>query len=259
MSDIDRLLDIMRRLREPDGCPWDREQDFASIAPFTIEEAYEVADAIERGDLEALRGELGDLLFQVVFHSQLAAEQGAFAFADVVQAIADKLERRHPHVFGDAAVDNAAEQTRHWEAIKAAEREAAGGDSSALADVPATLPALSRAAKLTRRAARVGFDWPDYHGALAKIREELDELEEAIGEQDQDAVEDELGDLFFALVNVARQLRIDPERAVERTNRKFERRFRAVEGKLAAQGKRPEQSNLEEMDALWNQVKREQG
>lgn len=259
MSSIDRLLDIMRRLRGPEGCPWDREQDFASVAPFTIEEAYEVADAIEREDLDALRGELGDLLFQVVFHSQLAAEQGAFEFSDVVEAIADKLERRHPHVFGDAAIGDAAEQTRHWETIKAAEREAVSDDASALAEIPVTLPALSRAAKLTRRAARVGFDWPDYHGALAKIREELDELEEAIAEQNPDAVEDELGDLFFALVNVARQLRLDPERAVERTNRKFERRFRAVEAKLAAQGKRPEQSTLDEMDALWNQVKREQG
>ncbi len=251
-----RLLAIMRRLRDPEmGCPWDIAQDFATIAPYTIEEAYEVADAIEQGDMAALKGELGDLLLQVVFHAQMADEAGLFDFDAVAAAIADKMVARHPHVFGaDSRDKSALQQTHDWERIKAAER-AAAGDTGVLDGVARGLPALLRAVKLQKRAARVGFDWPETGQVVAKIAEEAGELAAASAAGDRDAVEDELGDLLFALVNLARHLGLDPEAALRRTNAKFERRFRAIEAALAAQGKRPEQVGLDEMDALWTQAK----
>jgi MazG family protein len=270
---LDRLLAIMARLRDPAaGCPWDVEQTFATIAPHTIEEAYEVADAIARGDLPALKDELGDLLLQVVFHARMAEEQGAFAFADVAEAICDKLVRRHPHVFGQARIDSAEAQTRAWESHKAAERaaKAPGGDADengpdgALAGIALALPALLRAAKLQSRAARVGFDWPDVVSALPKIGEELAELEaelEGLGasaadlESRRDRLEDELGDLLFAVVNVARKLKIDPEAALRRANGKFERRFAAIEARLRQDGRAPEGTPLAELDRLWDEVK----
>ncbi|PZN32321.1 MAG: nucleoside triphosphate pyrophosphohydrolase [Proteobacteria bacterium] len=258
MTRIDRLLDLMARLRDPErGCPWDREQTFATIAPYTIEEAYEVADAIERGDLDDLREELGDLLFQVVFHAQLAKERGAFDFDDVVTAICEKMERRHPHVFGDARIDSAAAQTEAWEAMKHRERAGAG----VLADIPLGLPALTRAAKLGKRAARVGFEWPDASGALAKLAEELAELEAEVRDlppdetPDRERLSDEVGDVLFSMVNVCRYLQIDPEAALRATNAKFERRFRHIEQRLAERGRTPAQASLEEMDALWNEAK----
>jgi MazG family protein len=259
-----RLLEIMRRLRDPaEGCPWDREQSFATIAPYTLEEAYEVADAISRDDLVALRDELGDLLFQVVYHARLAEEIGAFGFAEVAAGIGDKLVRRHPHVFdGQAGVTTAGEQSARWEQHKAAEK-AARRDAepravaSVLDDLPLALPALTRGHKLGRRVARVGFDWPDHAGAFDKVVEEVGELRR---EHEQGAprsrLHDEFGDLLFALCNVARKLELDPESALRDANAKFERRFRAVEAKLAERGRSPQTSTLEEMDALWDEVKR---
>jgi MazG family protein len=261
-ASIDRLLAIMVRLRSKDGgCPWDLEQTFATIAPYTIEEAYEVADAIERNDLDALRQELGDLLFQVVFHSQMASEQGAFAFADVADAISDKMERRHPHVFGDARnvlgdahINDAGAQTVAWEEQKRRERAARG--EGVLADIPVALPALTRAAKLGKRAAQVGFEWPDVNGAIDKVGEEITELKrELANEGSHDAIEHELGDLLFSVVNICRHLKVDPEVALKHTNAKFERRFRYIETKLAERGKTPDQSDLEEMDQLWDEAK----
>lgn len=256
---IEQLLDIMARLRAPEGgCPWDLEQTFATIAPYTVEEAYEVADAIARGDLPDLKEELGDLLFQVVFHARMAEEQDAFAFEDVARAIADKMERRHPHVFGEGPERDAAAQTVSWEATKAAERseKASRSPASALDGVALALPALMRADKLQGRAARVGFDWPEVRQVLDKIEEEIAELRaELDGGGGKDAIEDEVGDLLFALANLARHLGVDPEAALRRGNRKFERRFRAIEAALAAQGRRPEGASLEEMEALWQQAK----
>lgn len=241
---LDRLVSVMRRLRDPQhGCEWDREQTFATIAPYTIEEAYEVADAIERDDMDALADELGDLQLQVVFHSQMAEEAGHFTLADVLKRICDKLERRHPHIFGDAAASPG------WEELKAAERTAAP-DSSALAGVALALPALERAAKLQRRAARVGFDWPEVSGARAKVDEELAELD---GETDQDRRLDELGDLLFAVVNLARHLNIEPEAALRQANAKFERRFRAIEATPGFSS-----LGLDEMEALWRAAKKDQ-
>lgn len=259
MSSIDRLLSIMSRLRDPErGCPWDREQDFHTIAPYTIEEAYEVADAIERGDLDDLRGELGDLLFQVVFHSQLAKERGAFDFEAVVNAICDKMERRHPHVFGDVVIESAAAQTVAWEEQKRRERAADPARESVLSDVPLSLPALTRANKLGKRAAQVGFEWSDVSGALEKVTEELGELQREIAAgAPHSALEDELGDLLFTVVNVARYLQVDPEAALRRTNAKFERRFGYIERRLKEQGKRIESTSLAEMDALWEEGKRQ--
>ena len=256
MSSIDRLLQIMARLRDPQrGCPWDLEQSFGTIAPYTIEEAYEVADAIERKDYPALRDELGDLLFQVVFHSQMAREQGSFAFDDVVAAICDKMERRHPHVFGEARIDNAAAQTVAWEEQKRLEREQSG--KSILADVPIALPALTRANKLGKRAAQVGFEWPDVAGALDKLDEELGELRKGLGAQaDQAHITDELGDVLFCVVNVCRYLGVDPETALKGANAKFERRFGYVEQRLRAQGRNPREATLEEMDKLWDEGKK---
>lgn len=253
---IERLLEIMRRLRDPEtGCPWDVEQNFATIAPYTIEEAYEVADTIEREAWDELKGELGDLLFQSVFHAQMAEEAGHFTFQDVVRTMSDKMVDRHPHVFGDENRDKSAEQqTRDWEAIKATER-AGKQQKGALDGVAANLPALLRAHKLQKRAARVGFDWPDASHVLAKITEEAAELEEARDARDADALEDEFGDLLFVMVNLGRHLGIEPEAALRRTNAKFTRRFAAVEARLAARGKTPQQSDLAEMDALWDEVK----
>jgi len=255
MSSITRLLQIMARLRDPQrGCPWDLEQTFRTIAPYTIEEAYEVADAIERDDCAALRDELGDLLFQVVFHSQMASERGAFAFDDVAAAISDKLERRHPHVFGDARIASSAAQTVAWEEQKRLERERAG--ASVLDDVPLALPALTRANKLGKRAALVGFEWPDVGGALDKLDEEIGELrKEVAGRADEAEIANELGDVLFCVVNICRYLKIDPESALRGANAKFERRFGYVERRLREQGRTPGEATLEEMDQLWDEGK----
>lgn len=259
MGDVERLRTIMRALRDPSrGCPWDREQTFASIVPHTLEEAYEVADAIESGALDALPAELGDLLFQVVFYCQLGEEDGLFDWDTVVAAIADKLVERHPHVFADASATDAEAVTERWEASKAAERRrATPGHASELDDVPLALPALTRARKLQRRAARVGFDWPDAGGAWAKIREELDELAEATDTAagGKAAIAEECGDLLFAVVNLARHLDCDPEAALRAANAKFERRFRSVESALAERGERAEDAGLDALDALWNEAK----
>ncbi len=251
-----RLVEIMRRLRDPEtGCPWDIEQDFATIAPYTIEEAYEVADAIERGAWSELKGELGDLLFQSVFHAQMAAEAGLFGFDDVVKSIADKMVARHPHVFGDESRDkSAAQQTLDWEKLKAAER-AAKAEHGVLDGVAVGLPALLRALKLQNRAARVGFDWPSTTEVLDKIVEEARELVEARATLTAAEQFEEMGDLLFVMANLARHLKIDPEAALRAANAKFTRRFRAIEAALAATGRRPEDSDLAEMDALWNAAK----
>lgn len=254
-----RLVEIMRRLRDPKtGCPWDIEQNFNTIAPYTIEEAYEVADAIERSAWHELKGELGDLLFQSVFHAQMAEERGLFNIDDVANTMSDKMVARHPHVFGDENRDKSAEQqTRDWETIKAAER--AGKEQKGTLDgVALGLPALLRAVKLQKRAARVGFDWPDVSHVLDKIVEESHELVEARDTLTQDDIEDEFGDLLFVMANLARHMNVEPEAALRRTNAKFTRRFEQVEAKLAARGKRPDQSDLEEMDALWDEVKTEE-
>ena len=255
---LNDLLAVMAKLRDRvGGCPWDLEQTFATVAPYTIEEAYEVADAIARGDLSDLKEELGDLLLQVVFHSRIAEEQGAFAFDDVAQAITDKMVRRHPHVFGDAAFADKAAQTNDWETRKAAERAAKGAHrSGVLDDVPVALPALTRAEKLTKRAARVGFDWPDLASVMEKLREETLELEVEIAAGDLHKAQEELGDLLFVCANLARKLGCDPETALRQANGKFIRRFKHIEAKLAEQGRKPEESDLAEMDALWNDAKR---
>jgi tetrapyrrole methylase family protein/MazG family protein/ATP diphosphatase len=252
---IGRLLELMARLRDPQhGCPWDVKQNFATIAPYTIEEAYEVADAIERNDLGDLRSELGDLLFQVVFHAQMAKEQGAFDFAAVVAAICDKMERRHPHVFGTARIASAEDQTVAWEEHKRRERAASG--QSVLDDVPVGLPALTRASKIGKRVAQVGFEWADISGAIDKVQEEIGELRDEVNTgADPTRTEQEIGDLLFSLVNVCRYLRIDPENALRLTNAKFERRFRYIEQQLLTRGRTPAESTLEEMDALWNEAK----
>jgi ATP diphosphatase len=250
----------MARLRDPDGgCPWDLEQDFSSIAPYTIEEAYEVADAIERQDFEDLEGELGDLLLQVVYHALMAKEAGHFDFESVAARIADKMVRRHPHVFGTAEVDSAAAQSLAWEEAKAAKREqkqATGGDPSILADVPHGLPALTRAAKLQRRAARVGFDWPEIGPVIEKLEEEIAEVRaELAAGAAPERLEGEVGDLLFAAANLARHLGVDAEGALRRANRKFERRFRAIETALRAAGRPIEDASLDEMEALWQRAK----
>ncbi len=255
--DLDRLLDIMAALRTPvTGCPWDLEQSFASIAPYTIEEAYEVADAIARGDLEDLRDELGDLLLQVVFHARMAQERGAFDFGGVVEAITAKLIRRHPHVFGDAR-DLTPDQVKAlWGEIKAAEKATRPAPpQGALAGVPLDMPALTRAVKLQEKAGKVGFDWNDPRAVLAKIREEIDEVEAELDAGREDLAQAEVGDLLFALANLARHLKADPEAALRGTNAKFERRFAYIEGALAGQGRKPTQASLAQMDALWNEAK----
>lgn len=266
--DIARLIEIMAQLRTPvTGCPWDLEQDFATIAPYTIEEAFEVAEAIARGDLDDLRDELGDLLLQVVFHARIAQERGAFDFGGVVEAITNKMIRRHPHVFADANGNVTAGHVEGvWDQIKAqekAERAARRGldapdETSVLAGVKAGQPALSRAMELQRKAAKVGFDWNDPRAVLAKIREETDEIEAALDAGDQAHITEETGDLLFALVNLARHAGADPEMALRGANTKFERRFAHIERALAARGKTPAQSTLAEMDALWNEAKRQE-
>lgn len=263
-KDIHDLIAVMAALRTPvTGCPWDLEQDFRSIAPYTLEEAYEVADAIERADLPHLKEELGDLLLQVVYHSRMAEEEGAFAFADVVEGITTKMIRRHPHVFGDEAARSAGAAVDFWEKAKAAERAAkaaaaasAGASPSLLADVPVGLPGLTRALKLQSKAARVGFDWPSIAPVFDKIREEISELEaEVKTPASKETIEDELGDLLFVMANLARHLEIDPEAALRRANEKFLRRFRHIEMCLAQQGRSPAQSDLGEMDKLWDEAK----
>ncbi len=249
------MLDVMARLRDPQrGCPWDIEQNFATIAPYTIEEAYEVADAIERKDMPALKEELGDLLFQVAFHARMAEEQGAFDFADVAQALADKMIERHPHVFSEAGDGRtAAQQTVAWETLKA-EKRAAKGAPSLLHDVPMALPALMRAEKLTKRAARINFDWPTPEPVLEKLEEELAELKEARASGDQEHIAEEMGDILFVMANLARKLKVDPEEALRRANAKFTRRFQYIEAKLAEQNRTGPQL-LDEMEALWIEAK----
>jgi ATP diphosphatase len=256
LTQMQRLLEIMAALRDPEtGCPWDRAQSFATIAPYTIEEAYEVADAIAADDLPALREELGDLLFQVVYHARLAEEAGAFGFAEVAGAIADKMVRRHPHVFGDDAARAAGAQAGAWERQKAAERAARIG-TGALAGVPAALPALTRAAKLTARAARVGFDWPDPHAVLDKLAEETAELHAELDGGDPARIADELGDMLFVLANLARKLGQDPEACLQGASEKFTRRFNAMERLAADRGATLSQAGFGEMEADWQAVKR---
>jgi MazG family protein len=257
---IDRLLGIMARLRDPRrGCPWDREQTWSSIVPHTIEEAYEIADAVARGDVDQVRDELGDLLFQVVFQSRIAEEQGLFGFDDVADGISSKLERRHPHVFGDATIGDAAEQTAAWERHKAEERRAKGGAAGTLDGVTLGLPALMRAAKLGRRAAQVGFDWPDAAGVLEKVREEIDELQQAVAAGDAEQAREELGDLLFSVAQLSRHLAVDPETALRDAGGKFERRFRHVEASLANDGRTAVDASMTELEALWARAKRELG
>jgi ATP diphosphatase len=264
-SELRRLLDIMAALRAPNsGCPWDRVQDFESIAPYTIEEAYEVADAIARRDFAALPDELGDLLFQVVYHARMAEEHGRFAFADVARAISDKMVRRHPHVFGAAAARDAGMQREAWEEQKRAERDAhadlTGTERGVLAGIATGLPALTRAQKLTSRAARVGFDWPDAASVLDKLEEEAAELRaelpSAIAEADRARLQDEVGDLLFVLANLARKLDLDAEACLRHANRKFARRFAAIETRLADEGRTPSDATLAEMEAGWQEAKR---
>ncbi len=251
MTNITALIDIMARLRNPNGgCPWDLEQNFTTIAPYTIEEAYEVAEAIAKGDRNDLRDELGDLLLQVVFHSQMASEEKSFTFDDVVKSICDKMIRRHPHVFSDSEIKTAEAQIASWEVIKEQERAAKKSERT-LADVPTALPALMRAQKLQARAARVGFDWPDVGGVIAKIREELAEVEEAIKSGDKTHTHEELGDLLFAVTNLARFVNDDAETALRDANAKFTRRFEQVEDGIKAAGKTLKEASLDEMEAQW--------
>jgi ATP diphosphatase len=263
-AELRRLLDIMAALRDPDhGCPWDREQSFASIAPYTIEEAYEVADAIARRDFKALPDELGDLLFQVVYHARLAEEDGRFAFADIANRIADKMVRRHPHVFAqvdtgaglDAAAGNAVTQTAAWEAQKQAER-LARAETGNLAGIPLGLPALTRAGKLTARASRVGFDWPDAAAVLEKLDEEIGELRAELPESDPTRLADEVGDLLFVLANLARKLDLDAETCLHRANLKFERRFKEMEQLIESKQLTLAETSLGAMESAWQQVKR---
>ncbi len=266
--EISALLEIMAKLRTPgSGCPWDLEQNFATIAPYTIEEAYEVADAIARGDLDDLRDELGDLLLQVVFHARMAEEQGAFAFGDVVEAITAKMIRRHPHVFGDRAGRlTSGEVKGTWDRIKAEEKAERAGrrptdtatDTSLLSGIKAGQPALTRAMELQRKASSVGFDWNDPRAVLHKIREEADEIEAALDRGDADELAEETGDLLFALVNLARHVGADPDQALRGTNAKFERRFGYIERRLHAAGRSMEKASLSEMDALWDEAKRQE-
>jgi len=259
MESINKLLEVMRDLRDPEnGCPWDVEQDFASVAPYTIEEAYEVADAIERGNMDDLRDELGDLLLQVVFHACMAEEAKLFDFEDVAAGISEKMIRRHPHVFGTHEERADGKKDGSWEQIKENERSKSS-DDSALAGVTKSLPALKRAEKLGKRASRVGFDWPDRGGVHEKIQEELGELEEAVGSRDPDHMEEEFGDLLFAVVNLARHLSIDPEKALTVANYKFERRFRDMEEDIVASGKRIRDHKLDILDQFWRAAKKRVG
>jgi MazG family protein len=253
MESFSKLVEIMARLRTPQtGCPWDIEQDFSTIAPYTVEEAYEVADAIERNDLQALKSELGDLLFQVVFHARMAEEMGAFTVEDVVAAISQKMVDRHPHVFGDADIADADAQTENWEKLKAKER-AERGQAGVLDDVPRALPALLRAEKLSKRAARGGFDWPEIDQVYDKLDEEIDELKQARSKEEQ---VEELGDVLFCIANLARKMGLDPEAALQATNNKFRRRFEYVESALKAEGSSVEDADLDEMEEHWNAIRR---
>lgn len=257
---IERLLAIMARLRDPaTGCPWDREQTWATIAPHTIEEAYELADAIRQDDAALVRDELGDVLFQVVFQSRIAEERGLFDFAAVADTISDKLERRHPHVFGEAQVSDVAEQAEAWEAHKAAERRQKGQGMGALDGVTPGLPALTRASKLGKRASRVGFDWPELGGVLAKVEEEIAEMRQAAQAGAVDDVKEELGDLLFSVVQAARHLGVDPESALRDANAKFERRFRDMEARLDAEGRTVTDATPDQLEALWALAKRDLG
>ncbi len=254
--DIRMLLEIMAALRDPvRGCPWDREQDFGSIAPYTIEEAYEVADAIDRDDLPELRDELGDLLFQVVFHAQMASELRAFDFGDVVEAISEKMIRRHPHVFGAGQVESAEHQRKAWEALKASERASGGRDSSVMGGVGQSLPALARAEKLGKRAALVGLDWSHQEGVADKVREELGELMQALSQGESHRVQEEVGDLLLACASLARHCQVDPEEALRQACRKFEARFRRVEDAVRARGLEWRSLGAEELDRLWDEAK----
>jgi ATP diphosphatase len=259
MQSLEKLLEIMERLRDPDdGCPWDVDQDFSTIAPYTIEEAYEVADAIDRDDIDGLRDELGDLLFQVVFHAQMAREMEAFSFEDVAAGISEKLIRRHPHVFGSAEERAKGPQRGAWEAIKAAERAAEARDmpASVLDGIAQALPALKRAQKLGKRAATVGFDWPDTQGVRAKIAEELAELSAAECSGRRNHIEEEVGDLLFSVVNLARHLKVDPEHALRAANRKFETRFRRLEATASEAGERLSSLDIDALEARWQAAKR---
>jgi tetrapyrrole methylase family protein / MazG family protein len=256
---VDRLLSIMARLRGPDGCPWDREQTLQSLRPYVLEETYEVLEAIEDGDPDAHREELGDLLLQIVFQAHLAQEKGDFDFADVAQAISDKLVSRHPHVFGTSQVKDAEEVLKQWAALKKKEKEAKGGGKSVLEGVPRDMPALARAERLTEKASRVGFDWPDAGGARQKVDEELGELDEAIRGGDPHRIEDELGDVLFAVANLSRKLAIPPEEALRRCVGRFVRRFQFVEEELERAGVPHGQATLQQMDALWETAKRALG
>jgi nucleoside triphosphate diphosphatase len=262
MQSIEKLIEIMRALRDPkSGCPWDLEQDFQSLIPYTIEEAYEVADAIERNNLGDIKSELGDLLFQIVFYSQLATEQQAFDFNDVAQAISDKLTRRHPHVFADAKVKDAEAQTKEWEKIKQQERKAKAEENSInlshLDDVSRTLPSLMRAEKLQKRAAKEGFDWPNIKGVMAKVYEELDEVQQELDAevQEKEKLEDEMGDLFFSCINLSRHAGIDAEQCLRKANLKFERRFRELEKIANNKGLHVNEMNTDELEKLWKEVK----
>lgn len=255
---IENLLTIMSRLRDPDGgCPWDLKQTYETIVPFTLEEAYEVAEAIENGDLEHLKDELGDLLFQVVFYAQIAREEKRFEFSDVVDAICEKMIRRHPHVFDDLDVVDEHEIKANWEKIKHQERQHKAGDKpvSFIDGVNEALPGLTRAKKLTKRAADIGFDWPDYHGVIDKIHEELDEVKEAIASSDHEHIEEEIGDLFFVVANLARHMKIDPEASIRKANRKFEARFHRMESIAKQSDEDMRQMPLNDLDQLWEQAK----
>ncbi|TMA27812.1 MAG: nucleoside triphosphate pyrophosphohydrolase [Deltaproteobacteria bacterium] len=253
---VGRLLDIMDKLRDPGGCPWDREQTLRTLTPYLLEEAHEVIEAIEAGDSAHHREELGDLLFQVVFQARIAREEGKFDFADVAATIADKLTRRHPHVFGDLTVSGSREVVKNWERIKADERKEKGlAERSAVGGVPVGLPALVRAERLTEKAGAVGFDWPDAKSVLAKVREELNELEEAMAAGQRESIENELGDLLFALANLGRWLKVHPEEALRGALRRFENRFHHIEARLREKGSSPRSSSLAEMDLLWNEAK----
>ena len=257
MKQTRKLLDIMRQLRDPDnGCPWDLKQNFESLAPYAIEEAYEVADAVERADYDDLRGELGDLLLQVVFFSQLAAEQSLFDFEQVAASISRKLIQRHPHVFSEVTFETDQQRADYWERSKLEEQRAKGqGQTSLLDGIAATLPALLHAEKLQKRASRAGFDWNHIEPVLAKLDEELEELKSELAINRRDRIEEELGDLLFTLVNLARHCQVDPERALRSSNRKFINRFQFIESRLQAQGEKMEQQSLQQLDALWDQAK----
>ena len=255
-AEMETLLAVMARLRDPaGGCAWDLEQTFATIAPYTVEEAYEVADAIQRGDLDDLKDELGDLLFQVVFHARMAEEQGAFAFGDVVAAIVGKMIRRHPHIFGDASQRTSGEQVLAWEEVKAAERAGKAPAAGLLDDIPAALPGLTRAVKLSKRAAGVGFVWPNTEAVLDKLDEELAEFRAEVASGNRAALREEFGDVLFVMANIARDLDIDPEDALREANDKFVRRFRHIESRLSEDGRTPAQSDLAEMDSLWDEAR----